>query len=161
MPNLLDSCSGLPVREVAIGDVLVAEGERTQAMFVLIEGGFDVTNQGAEVARITEPGAVIGEISALLDTTPGATVTAVAASRVYVIEEPLAFMADDPAALLAIARTLAGRLDRLVGYLADVKTQYASAGGHLELLDGILAELTFGEQPVVDAGSERDPDPYY
>lgn len=161
MSSLLERCHGLPVREVAAGEALVTERHPDGTMFVLIDGGFDVTNQGAKVASITEPGAVIGEISVLLDSSPGATVTAVVPSRVHVVDDPLGFMTRDPAALLAVARTLAGRLDRLVGYLADVKSQYASAGGHLELLDGILAELAFGEQPPVDAGSERDPDPYY
>ena len=161
MPSLLDSCTGLPVRELAVDEVLIAEGRPGHVMYVLIDGTFDVTNQGAKVATINEPGSVIGEISVLLDRAPGATVTAVAASRVHVVGEPLEFLSGDPEALLAVARTLAGRLDRLVGYLADVKTQYASAGGHLELLDGILSELTFGQQPVVEPGSERDPDPYY
>jgi CRP-like cAMP-binding protein len=161
MSNLLDRCTELPVREVTAGEVLISEGRPAQAMYVLIDGSFDVTNQGSRVATITEPGAVIGEISVLLDTAPGATVVAVEASKVHVVDEPLAFMVGDPAALLAVARTLAGRLDRLVGYLADVKAQYASAGGHMELLDGILAELAFGEQPAVDSGSDRDPDPYY
>ncbi len=161
MSNLLERCTGLPVRDIAAGQVLVTEGEPAHAMFVLIDGALDVTHHGARVATITEPGAVIGEISVLLGTTPGATVTAVVASKVHVVDEPLAFMAGDPVALLEIARTLAARLDRLVGYLADVKLQYASAGGHLELLDGILAQLAVGEQPTVEPGSERDPDPYY
>lgn len=161
MSTLLDRCSGYTVRHLAADEVVLVESRSNDTMYVVIDGAFEVTNQGTRVATITEPGAVIGEISVLLGTPPGATVTATEASRVHVIDQPLAFLAGDHEALLSVARTLATRLDRLVGYLADVKTQYASSGGHLGLLDGVLAELTFGEQPPVDPGSERDPDPYY
>jgi CRP-like cAMP-binding protein len=65
-----------PVRPVAAGDVVVAEGERSGTLFVVGSGEFEVTRQGSTIATITEPGSVIGEGSVLLDTPHGATVTA-------------------------------------------------------------------------------------
>lgn len=139
----------------------MTEGERSGVMYVVAEGSFEVTRQGSVVATITDPGAVLGEISVLLDTDHGATVTATSPAVVHVIDDPLAFMAADAEGALEIARILARRLNRLTGYLTDVKAQYAEAGGHLELIDSVLAELAFGEQAPVEPGSERDPDPYY
>lgn len=159
--RLLELCEGLPVRELSDGEVLVGEGGRSEALYVVAAGTFDVTRQGERVAAITEPGAVIGEISMLLDTPHGATVTASAPANVYVIERPEDFIVTHPGALVEITKTLAQRLDRLVGYLADVKAQYAGAGGNLSMLDDVLSELTFGEQPVAEPGSARDPDPSY
>lgn len=129
-------------------------------MFVTIDGAFDVSRAGDRISVIAERGVALGEISILLDSVPGATVVATTSARVHVIDDPIAFMSEDPGALIAIARTLAGRLDRLTGYLTDVKQQYADAGGHLELMDEVLAELAFGEQPKAEPGSEREPDPY-
>ena len=131
------------------------------ALYVVGSGRFTVTRAGSVLATIDEPGAVVGEISALLDTTPTATVTATEPSTVKVVEDPLSILTSDNGALLEIARILAGRLSRMSGYLADVKAQYAGAGGHLGLLDEVLAELTYGEQPPAEPGSARDPDPLY
>jgi len=148
-----------PVRPVAAGDVVVAEGERSGTLFVVGSGEFEVTRQGSTIARITEPGSVIGEGSVLLDTPHGATVTAATEGTVHVVSDVDAFLAGDAA--LEVARMLAARLNRLVAYIADVKTQYGGAGGHLGMLDEILSELTFGAPPAAEPGSEREPDPYY
>ena len=159
--RLLELCGGLPLREISEGEVLVAEGARSGSIFVVADGTFAVTRQGERVAVIAEPGAVVGEISVLLDTPHGATVVASSPGRVHVIEQPDQFIATHSDALMEITKTLAVRLNRLVGYLADVKAQYGEAGGNLGLIDDVLSELTFGEQPVAEPGSARDPDPYY
>lgn len=158
---LLDRCGRLPVRDVAAGEVLVTEGGRSSTLFVAVDGAFEVSRDGSVIATITEPGTPIGEMSILLDTDHGATVTATVASKVHVVEDAAAFLLADREILLEISRVLARRLNRLVGYLADVKAQYGDADGHLGLVDVVLSKLSFGEQGGVESGSERDPDPYY
>ena len=160
MSILLQLCSDQPVRRVVTGEALVGEGARAGVLFVVRRGAFAVTPQGSSIARITEPGSVIGEISVLLETAHGATVTAAADGEVHVVSHPVEFLSTG-AASVEVARILAGRLNRLVAYLADVRAQYGNAGGHLELLDEILSELSYGLPPSVDPGSEREPDPYY
>jgi CRP-like cAMP-binding protein len=159
--SLIDRCTGFPTRDLNPGDVLLIEGERSPVMFVTVEGTFDISSGGERISVISERGVALGEVSALLDSVPSATVVATTSARVHVVEDPLSFMSADPTALVEIARTLAGRLDRLTGYLTDVKKQYAGAGGHLELMDEVLAELAFGDQPKAEPGSQREPDPYY
>lgn len=139
----------------------MTEGMPSGEMYVLVRGRLDVVRSGQLVATIAEAGAALGEISVLLDESPSATVIAREDSEVYVIDDPIAFLASDQEALFEVARTLAGRLGRLSGYLVDVKRQYGDAGGHLGLLDEVISELSFGQQSPVDPGSERDPDPLY
>jgi len=139
---------------------VLTEGVASSQMYVLAHGRLDVVRAGQLVATIAEPGAALGEISVLLDESPSATVIAREDSEVYVIDDPIAFLAADPEALFEVARTLALRLARLSGYL-DVKRQYGDAGGHLGLLDEVISELSFGQQSPAEPGSERDPDPLY
>ena len=160
MASLLDRCHSQPTRSLAEGEVLVAEGERTGKLFVLVSGALRVTSGGAAIAEVAAKGAVIGETAELLDSAHGATVTATAPTVVHVVDDPAAFLADGDNAR-EVARMLAGRVDRLVSYLADVKSQYSGSGGHFDLLDEILGELTFGDQPAVEPGSEREPDAPY
>lgn len=159
--TMLDACAGMPVRDLDVGDVLIAEGGRSGSMFVLRSGSFAVTRAGGALASISDAGAVLGEVSFLIGGDHGATVTATSPSSVYEVSDPGSFVADDVDRLYEIARVLARRLHRLTGYLSDVRSQYGQAGGHLGLLDEVLSELTFGEQPTVEPGSERDPDPLY
>jgi CRP-like cAMP-binding protein len=159
--TLLDHASGLPVRDLEVGDVLIREGDDAGPMFIVGAGTFEVTRAGALVAIITEPGVVVGEISALLDTTAGATVRATSPARVHVVDDPATFLASAPEGVLEVAKVLARRLQRMVSYLADIKVQYGDESGHLGLVDEVLAELTFGEPAAIEPGSDRDPDPYY
>ncbi|RVU33963.1 cyclic nucleotide-binding domain-containing protein [Hwanghaeella grinnelliae] len=57
------------------GDVLVREGQRTQFLFVIVEGNVDITVRGKQIANVGI-GEIVGEMS-LLDFRPAsATVTA-------------------------------------------------------------------------------------
>ncbi|MCP4226126.1 MAG: cyclic nucleotide-binding domain-containing protein [Actinomycetia bacterium] len=158
---MLELCESLPVRSVTTDEVVVVEDEPTGQMFVVVSGHFAVTRQGEPVAMITEPGAVIGEVSALLDSPAGATVTATSDGELHVIDDPAAFLATNTDGVHEIARLLAARLNRLVGYLADLKAQYGATQGHLGLVDEVLSKLTFSPELSVEPGSERDPDPQY
>ena len=161
MTGLLERCAELPTLDLDEGDVLVEEGLRTGEMYVGLDGAFAVTRDATTVASISDPGAVVGEIAALLDTTASASVVATRRSRVHVIADPIEFMAADADGLLEVTRLLAARLQRMTSYLADIRNQYQDAGGHLGLMDEVLRELTFGTQEPAEPGSERDPDPYY
>lgn len=161
MQTLLAACRSLPVVELEAGDVLISEGQPRTALYVLASGSLEVERQGATVATISEPGSVIGEIAFLLEVDHAATVAAATASRVHVVSDVEGFLTTDGDRLLEVARTLALRLNRLTAYLSDVRAQYAHAGGHLELLEEVLSELTFGTEPPAEPGSVRDPEPPY
>jgi CRP-like cAMP-binding protein len=158
---LLSACDGLPTLHLAAGAPLLGEGQPRTALYVLASGSVDISVSGARVATVSEPGSVIGEFAFLLDIDHGATVTAASPTRVHVVDDVNLFLTEDTDRLLEITRTLALLLHRLSAYLSDVRAQYSDAGGHLELLDEVLAELTFGVEPPATAGSARDPEPLY
>jgi CRP/FNR family cyclic AMP-dependent transcriptional regulator len=115
--SFLDHCGDLPVREFAPGERILEEGsENTGCLFILKEGEVDITKNGASMRTVRQAGAILGEMSALLDGAPLATAVAVTPSQFYVVEDETAFL-KQPEVALAIARVLASRLgvtDRLL-----------------------------------------------
>ena len=78
MNEVLAMCGHLPELRVAKGSALIERLVHTSRMFILREGGFQVVRDGVAIVEITEPGAFLGEIGALLDCVPTATVRAMA-----------------------------------------------------------------------------------
>ena len=161
MTQLLESCRGFPQRWVAKGETLIEESVRTDRLYVLERGAFDVVRGGVAVIRIAQPGAFLGEISAVLECAPSATLVAGEDSLVRVIENASAVVRSRPELTLAIAQALARRLVALTGYLVDIKRQYAGTNTHLALMDRVLAELATGSHEPVELGSERPDVPEY
>ncbi len=125
--DLLAFSADLPVESVPAGEVLITEGSQPARMLVLVSGEVVVEHDGVPFARIDTPGAVFGEMSAVLDRPATATVRAVGDLQVHVVDDPLGFLTDRPGAALAVLRTTASRLDGLTHYLVDVKQQFADA----------------------------------
>ena len=76
MRELLALSEGLPLREVEPGDVLVREGERSGALYVLERGALTVARAGVTIAVISAPGSLVGEVAVLVGGDHSATVTA-------------------------------------------------------------------------------------
>ncbi|KQP18214.1 Crp/Fnr family transcriptional regulator [Pseudorhodoferax sp. Leaf267] len=162
MTSALELCHGLPVQQVANGQTLLEEGVRTDRLYVLRTGSFAVVRHGVRVVRIGEPGAFLGEISAVLGSGPSASVVATEDSSVHVIEQAEAAVQRDPALTLLIAQLLARRLQAVTAYLVDIRQQYADTNTHLALMDQVLARL-MEMQPGrgLPPGSERADVPDY
>jgi hypothetical protein len=60
-----------------------------------------------------------------------------------------------------LARMLAGRLQVMTTYLADLKAQYADHEGGLGMVDVVLSTLAQGGAGRRELKSARDPDPEY
>src|SRR5580765_7500568 len=126
----------MPERRLEAGELLLGQGDAGEvAVAVLVEGALDVELDGAVVSGIEVPGAFVGEIAALLGTARSASVVARRPSTVRVIGDPDAFFATHPQLALELARQLAGRLQRLMAYLGDLRSQYAGSAGHLTMVD--------------------------
>jgi CRP/FNR family transcriptional regulator, cyclic AMP receptor protein len=158
MTDLLDYCAGLPKQSIAAGEVMIEEGQRPANMMVLISGSVSVEREGVPFARVDTPGAVFGEMAAVLGRLATATVRARTDVEVYVVSEPLEFLGDQPGAALAVLRVTAARLDGLTQYLVDVKRQYADRDDHLGMVDGILDTLVHHHPRQPRTGSARDPE---
>ena len=141
MQAILDVCSSLPEAHFATDEWLIQEGLPAGKLYVLISGEVVVLKGETEVARISEPGSVFGEMSALLDLPYSASVRAVGPVRARLSEDAAAFIAANPAVALHTARILARRLHAATAYLADVKTQFADQKNHFAMMDRILDTL--------------------
>jgi CRP-like cAMP-binding protein len=111
----------LRARNFAPGDVLIDEGGSKGRLYVLESGELGILRDGVEVATVADSGALVGEISALLDEPPTATVKAKTDVRAYIVPNPVGRLLDDPALLLHVARLLAHRLSETTAYLAASK----------------------------------------
>ncbi len=96
---------------IASGMDLIVEGGRTGQLYVLKEGELEVLRGGRHVATIKTPGAVIGEMSVLLDKPQTATVRALTDVDFYVIDNAIDVLRAHPDWLLQIARLLAQRVN--------------------------------------------------
>ncbi|MEA2963766.1 MAG: family transcriptional regulator, cyclic receptor protein [Alphaproteobacteria bacterium] len=159
MRAVLDYCSGAVQRNVSAGTVILHEGSTTGHLFVLIEGKLEVVKGDTVVASIVEPGAVVGEMSVLLDQPHTATVRAASNSTIYEFSDAGSFLRDQPAVALLIARLLAQRLNVATTYLADVMHQYAGHGDHLAMVGEILQNMINLPPIKVSPGSDRQSDP--
>jgi CRP/FNR family cyclic AMP-dependent transcriptional regulator len=160
MSDMLTLSVDLPEVALAPGEVLVLEGNPNGPVCVLVEGELTVSKGDVEVNAITQPGAVIGEMSVLLGQHHGATVVASTAARLRVAQDGLVFLGRDPVVLRLVAEGLARRLNFVTTYLADLKDQYGDAPG-LSMVAEILSTLGHHGQPTARPGSARDPEPKY
>jgi CRP-like cAMP-binding protein len=164
MHDVLALCSAMPQLQLAAGATLVEQGVRSGRLYVLKDGAFEVVRGGVRVVTISEPGAFLGEISALLHTTPTADVIATRPSTVHVLEDADAAVRRNPELTYAMAQMLARRLVAVTAYLVDVKRQYADSDTHLGLMDQVLGQLMAmhpGGAGALPAGSERSDVPDY
>lgn len=161
MQELLALTLGLPEIELAPGDVLLAEGDETGRLFVLVEGSLMVRMDGADFVAIDAPGACVGEMALLLQQNHSASVIAVNPSRLRVIDRAQEALRTNPEVLHAVATLLARRLDLVNRYLVDLQRQYSDVDGGLGMVGDMLKQLAGHHGQRVEPGSEREPDPLY
>jgi CRP/FNR family transcriptional regulator, cyclic AMP receptor protein len=159
MREMLEYCIGGIGQNVPAGTVVVHEGGTTGHLYALIEGRLEVIKGDTVVASITEPGAVLGEMSVLLDQPHTATVRAASDSVIYQIDDAASFLRQQPGVALVIARMLAQRLNAANTYLADIKRQYAGHGNHLAMVGDLLQSMINLSPTQVSPGSDRKSDP--
>jgi CRP-like cAMP-binding protein len=100
----------LPLATYRADEVVLAADSKTGRLLFLKEGAVEVVRHGTQIAIVDEPGAVFGEISALLDRPHTAEVRTLVHSQFYVADAVL--LGHSAAALFYVAGVLAQRLDR-------------------------------------------------
>lgn len=102
---------------IAPGMALIEQGGMTGSLYVLKDGELEVVRDGKYVTTIKTPGAVIGEMSVLLNTPQTATVRAVSEVDYFVIDDAIEVLRTHPDWLLQIARLLAQRVNSTTALL--------------------------------------------
>jgi CRP/FNR family cyclic AMP-dependent transcriptional regulator len=118
----------LPLATYRAGETVLSAGLKTGRLLILKKGAVVVLKDSIEVARVDEPGAVLGEISALLDQPHAADVRALEDSQFFAADAAL--LARDPIALLHVARVLAERLVATGADLVELKKQIQAGQSH-------------------------------
>jgi CRP/FNR family transcriptional regulator, cyclic AMP receptor protein len=165
MPLISDTATvrarlaSLPVAKYGIGEAVFTEGSRTGRLLILRNGAVSVVRGGTEIARVTEPGAIFGELSVLLDQPHTADVRTLEASEFHVADAA-ALLTQDPVVLLYVTTVLARRLDganRAVVELRDhIQTDQPSRviGRTVERIEVLLSA---SGASLVYAGYPTDP----
>ncbi len=135
--------------------MVIAAGETTGKLLLLRRGSVEVVKEGTQVARISEPGAVFGELAALLDQPHTADVRALERSE-FNVADAATLLASDPTAALYVAAILAGRLDAANCALVEVKRQLESGTPRVEVartvdkITQLLSNESFAEDLFLD-----------
>ena len=133
----------LPLVTYQVGETVLAEGSRTGRLLILKKGTVVVVKEAIEIAKIAEPGAVFGEVSALLDRPHSADVRALETSQFHVADADT-LLVQDPLVLLYVATVLARRLDAATQALVELKRQVqarqpgSEIGETIEKMEGLL-----------------------
>jgi CRP-like cAMP-binding protein len=159
--EILALTDGAPEHRLNVGETLIHLGESHPALYLLCEGTLEILHDGDRLARLTEPGSVVGELSFLLGTPASADVVVTEPTLVRRVDDPERLFHEVPAFGQHLAVTLARRLHRVTSLLGELHRQFADRPGTLGLLPGVVAELMGNDRPAAETGSDREPDSPY
>jgi len=114
--------AGLSMVRLQAGETALTSGSKTGRLLVLRSGSVEVVKDGAQIAKVSTPGAVFGELAVLLDQAHTADVRALEQSDFYVANAAT-LLAHDSAVPLYVAVILAQRLDGANQALVELKRQ--------------------------------------
>jgi CRP/FNR family transcriptional regulator, cyclic AMP receptor protein len=154
-----ESLAMLPISTYEPGETVIAAGATTGKLLLLREGVVEVVREGTQIARISEPGSVFGELAVLLDKPHTADVRAVERS-VFSVADGATLLTSDPAATLYIAAILALRLDAANVALIEIKRQLETGKPRVAIaqtVEKIADLLSSGGGNLVYSGYPYDP----
>jgi CRP/FNR family cyclic AMP-dependent transcriptional regulator len=156
-PTVADLCQDLPLATFQPGDVLMAEGERSGRLYVLVDGAVEIVKGDFQINVVSDRGAILGDMSVLLDMPHMATVRALTPCTFHMSAQGEAFLKSHKEVAYLLAQMLAQRLHGVTTYLVDIKRQYEDQAGHLGMVDEVLESLVHQQRNTFTPGSDRDP----
>ena len=85
-PTSQYSIADLPLVTYQAGETVIPYGSRTARLLILKKGVVAIIKEDIQIAKVTEPGAVFGELSALLDQPNKVDVRALETSQFHVAD---------------------------------------------------------------------------
>jgi CRP-like cAMP-binding protein len=105
------SIAVLPLVTYQVGETVIAYGSRTARLLILKKGAVAIVKEDTQIAKVTEPGAVFGELSILLDQPSKVDVRALETAQFHVADAVL--LTQNPIAAY-VAMVLARQLDNAI-----------------------------------------------
>jgi len=139
---LLEHLRGLPTASFQPGEVLLRAGERSGRLLVLRRGRIEVSSEGAVLGTSEAPGAMMGEVAALLGGAHTADLRAVAPTECHVIDASRV-LHEDPMVTLHVAALLAQRLEHLTQQIVLLR-RAAPSKAIDQSLDQLAKAVLFG-----------------
>ena len=121
--SILKSFDRNPAKIFSPGDLLITEGGAPGSLFILESGEVEVLRHGMVVATIAETGAIIGEMSVLLDAPHSASVRAKTTVMAHVVENASQALKGHPELTYKVAQILARRLGATTSFLVQSREQ--------------------------------------
>jgi CRP/FNR family transcriptional regulator, cyclic AMP receptor protein len=123
IPNsaVLDRIATLPLTTHQAGEIVFAAGTTTGCLLILRKGTVSIEKEGTEIAKVTEPGALFGGLSALLNQPHTAEVRTLEISEFHVAHAEL--LEEDTVLLMYVAAILAQRLNHANRALIELKCE--------------------------------------
>ena len=152
--------AGLSVVKYQAGETVLTAGSTTGKLPVLRSGAVEIVKDGVQIAKVSAPGSVFGELAVLLDQPHTADVRTLEQSEFHVADAPT-LLAGDPTVALYVAAILAQRLDRANRALIEVKRQLRAGeprsviGRTVEKVEELLTYS--GDASLAYAGYPYDP----
>jgi len=129
-----------PLVTLKEGQNLLTQGEKTDSLYFLLDGGVSILRDDIEIATSSEKGSVYGEMSIMLGNAHSATVKCLKDSQFFKIENPLNFLESHPEVIWHITQILSGRLYNVNNYLIEIKHQFDNEL-HMNIVDDTLRIL--------------------
>lgn len=128
--------------ELASGEILFAEGDTAESMFLVLEGRLAVIKQGNEIAHATA-GTYIGEMALVESKVRSASAKATEGTLLLEVsdEQFQTFITPNPAALLAITKTLSVRSRNDLAVLDSSLRQLRAYSSEVEQTNQELREI--------------------
>ena len=104
-----NSIASLPLVTYQAGETVIADGSKTARVLILKKGAVSIIKEDTEIAKVTEPGAVFGEFSVLLNQPNKVDVRTLEASQFHVADAAV-FLKQNPIAA-HVTMVLARQLD--------------------------------------------------
>jgi CRP/FNR family transcriptional regulator, cyclic AMP receptor protein len=142
MASVLALTKSQPQQTLASGEALITEGDAGGELYVLESGRLTVERDGVTIATITEPGALIGEMSVLLGVDHSATVRAETQSTVRVIADAMPFLERNPLMALHVATLACERLDRTSALVVSLRKDAEDKAGDHGVFGRIFSALS-------------------
>jgi CRP-like cAMP-binding protein len=104
-----NSIATLPLVTYQAGETVIADGSRTARVLILTKGAVAIVKEDTEIAKVTAPGAVFGELSVLLNQPNKLEVRALETSQ-FQVADAAVLLRQNPIAI-HVAMALARQLD--------------------------------------------------